>query len=122
VPPAVPAAPASDIATVDQFPLNLHTPFDFAGHLNLDQQHNQSDDSITPQHDSRNQLTNLLDAEKNKTHFAPGTSMRSDATCFFIRNYLMVRDDPKSDSVHGGGYTTCVPSVRFRVYTTDERR
>jgi hypothetical protein len=39
-------------------------------------------------------------------------------TCYKIRNYLVVRDDPHSDSFHRDGYTTCVPAARFRIYTT----
>lgn len=46
----------------------------------------------------------------------------SDVLCYKIASYLMVRDDPNSDSTHIVGYTTCVPAARFRVYTTVEHR
>jgi hypothetical protein len=44
----------------------------------------------------------------------------ADRTCLYIRDYVVVRDSPHSDSVHRDGYTTCVPAARFRVYTTAE--
>ncbi len=42
----------------------------------------------------------------------------SDATCFSIRSYLVVRDSPDSDTTHRDGSTTCVPTARFRMYST----
>jgi hypothetical protein len=45
----------------------------------------------------------------------------ADVACLAIRRYRMVRDDAHSDAVHFGGYTTCVPAARFRMYTTVER-
>ena len=83
-----------------------------------------ADDSIKAQSSSRKQLIRLLDAQRDAPRFAPfvpGSDFQSDTTCFFIRSYLMVRDDPHSDSTHRDGSTTCVPSARFRVYTADER-
>ncbi|MGA9544030.1 MAG: hypothetical protein WBQ85_10695 [Candidatus Sulfotelmatobacter sp.] len=46
----------------------------------------------------------------------------SGKTCFYIRNYLVIRDSPHSDSTHRDGSSTCVPAARFRVYTTDRGR
>jgi hypothetical protein len=80
-----------------------------------------ADDPVKAQSASRKQLIKLLDAQRNAPRFIPGSDIRSDTTCFFIRSYLMVRDDPHSDSTHRDGSTTCVPSARFRVYTADER-
>jgi hypothetical protein len=40
-----------------------------------------------------------------------------DLACYTIRSYRVVRDSPDSDSTHGDGYTTCVPSARIRYYT-----
>ena len=45
-------------------------------------------------------------------------SPESDRTCYFIRDYVVIRDSPHSDSVHRDGSFTCVPGSRFRVYTT----
>ena len=45
-------------------------------------------------------------------------SPESDKTCYFIRDYVVIRDSPHSDSVHHDGSFTCVPGSRFRVYTT----
>jgi hypothetical protein len=78
-----------------------------------------ADDPIKAQSASRKQLIQLLDAQRPR--FIPRSDLQSDTTCFFIRSYLMVRDDPHSDSTHRDGSTTCVPSARFRVYTADER-
>jgi hypothetical protein len=40
-------------------------------------------------------------------------------TCYSIRSYVVVRDDPNSDSTHHDSSTTCVPASRFKVYTSD---
>ena len=45
-------------------------------------------------------------------------SPESDRTCYFIRDYVVIRDSSHSDSVHRDGSFTCVPGSRFRVYTT----
>jgi hypothetical protein len=41
-------------------------------------------------------------------------------TCYTIRSFVVVRDDPRSDSTHRDGSTTCVPASRFKVYTSDQ--
>jgi hypothetical protein len=46
----------------------------------------------------------------------------TDAACFAIRSYRVVRDSPQSDTTHFGGYTTCVPAARFRMYTATFRQ
>ena len=124
VPPMlpVPAAPASDITTADQPSIILYPQFDFDRVLNSAPQNEQSDDSMKTQDESRKDLLHLFDAEKNRPYFIPRSQMQSDATCFAIRSYRVVREDPQSDSVRRDGYTTCVPAARFRVYTTEERR
>jgi hypothetical protein len=45
-------------------------------------------------------------------------SPESDRTCYFIRDYVVIRDSPQSDSTHRDGSFTCVPGSRFRVYKT----
>jgi hypothetical protein len=45
----------------------------------------------------------------------------SDKTCYYIRNYLVTRDSPHSDSTHRDGYLTCVSAARFRLYVTTDR-
>lgn len=49
--------------------------------------------------------------------FPAGLESSTDATCYAIRSYLVVRDSPDSDSTHRDGSTTCVPAARFRVHT-----
>lgn len=80
-----------------------------------------ADDPIKAQSASRKQLVEFLDAQRNAPRSIPGSDLQSGTACFFIRSYLMVPDHPNSDSTHYAGSTTCVPSARFRVYTTDER-
>jgi hypothetical protein len=80
-----------------------------------------SDDPANAQSQSRGHLITLLDLERTAPRYIPKSDLQSDTTCFFIRSYLMVRDDPHSDSTHRDGSTTCVPSARFRVYTANER-
>lgn len=55
-------------------------------------------------------------------HNEPGFSLGPDSerTCYYIRDYVVIRDSPHSDSVHRDGSSTCVPGARFRVYTTAE--
>lgn len=45
-----------------------------------------------------------------------------DKTCYFIRDYVVIRDSPHSDVTHRDGSFTCVPGSRFRVYTTAEKK
>jgi hypothetical protein len=55
--------------------------------------------------------------------FPVGLESSTDATCYAIRSYLVVRDSPDSDSTHRDGSTTCVPAARFRVHTAvDQQR
>ncbi len=41
-------------------------------------------------------------------------------TCYAIRSYRVVRDDPQSDSTHRDGSTTCVAASRFKMYSSDK--
>jgi hypothetical protein len=77
------------------------------------------DDPIKANSFSRKQLIELLDAEQNGVHFNPHSSVSSDRDCLYIYSILMVRDSPQSDSTHYAGSTTCVPSARFRLHTTE---
>jgi hypothetical protein len=45
----------------------------------------------------------------------------SDTTCFTMRSYVVARDSPDSDSTHMTGYSTCQPTSRYRLKTTEER-
>jgi hypothetical protein len=63
--------------------------------------------------EARDQWGNSHDASQG---FALGPE--SDRTCYFIRDYVVIRDSPHSDSTHRDGSFTCVPGSRFRVYTT----
>lgn len=53
---------------------------------------------------------------RNEPGFSLGPD--SDRTCYYIRDYVVIRDSPHSDSVHRDGSSTCVPGARFHVYTT----
>jgi hypothetical protein len=46
----------------------------------------------------------------------------ADRTCYFIRDYVVIRDSPHSDATHRDGSFNCVPGSRFRVYTTRAQR
>jgi hypothetical protein len=66
-----------------------------------------------------------VDAAQNGDHSGqdlrqeriPMPSAAKEIACFSIRSYVVVRDSPNSDATHSDGYTTCVPSARFRVYS-----
>jgi hypothetical protein len=45
----------------------------------------------------------------------PLVSQQDGATCYSIRSYRVVRDDPQSDSTRAAGYSTCLPATRFRI-------
>jgi hypothetical protein len=40
---------------------------------------------------------------------------QNDTLCYAMRSYKVARDDPRSDSTHASGYSTCEPAKRFRV-------
>jgi|ERR1700678_190366 hypothetical protein len=40
-----------------------------------------------------------------------------DTLCYSMRSYKVARDDPRSDSTHPTGYSTCQPAARFRTYS-----
>jgi hypothetical protein len=42
-------------------------------------------------------------------------------TCLKIRSYVVARDSKDSDSTHPVSYSTCQPSTRYRVRTTEMR-
>jgi len=46
---------------------------------------------------------------------------QSDLTCYTIRSYVVARDSKDSDSTHPAGYSTCRPSDRYQVRTTEIR-
>ena len=45
----------------------------------------------------------------------------ADTGCFTIRSYVVARDSKDSDSTHLVSYSTCVPSDRYHVKTTEIR-
>jgi hypothetical protein len=45
----------------------------------------------------------------------------SDLTCYTIRSYVVARDSKGSESTHPAGYSTCRPSDRYQVRTTEMR-
>ncbi len=45
----------------------------------------------------------------------------SDNTCLKIRSYVVARDSKDSDSTHPVSYSTCQPSSRYRLKTTEIR-
>ena len=45
----------------------------------------------------------------------------SDSTCYSIRSYVVARDSKDSDSTHPAGYSTCQPTDRYRLKSTEIR-
>ncbi|MGA9508831.1 MAG: hypothetical protein WBV55_09450 [Candidatus Sulfotelmatobacter sp.] len=39
---------------------------------------------------------------------------QTDGVCLKMRTYKVARDDPRSDSTHPAGYSTCQPAARFQ--------
>jgi hypothetical protein len=50
-----------------------------------------------------------------------GGDLDGVTTCLKIRSYVVARDSKDSDSTHPVGYSTCQPSTRYRVRTTEMR-
>ncbi len=44
----------------------------------------------------------------------------NQSACLTLRTYRVVRESPGSDSTRPAGYTTCVPSARFKLKTAVE--
>jgi hypothetical protein len=86
-----------------------------------DTQKAPSNDSVKAHRKSRNELIQLFDAAQNRSYVVRGMALQSDVTCYAIRSYLVVRDDPKSDATHRDGSTTCVPAARVRMFTTADQ-
>ena len=106
-----PSASLSDSAAADQFQVGSYPQIDFDG------QNGPKDDPIKERSGSRKDLMKLLDTEQNRPHVVRGMELHSDVTCYSIRSYLVVRDDPHSDTTHRDGYSTCVPAARVRMYS-----
>lgn len=49
------------------------------------------------------------------------TEHMGDTFCLAIRSYVVARDSKDSDSTHLVSYSTCQPSARYRVKTTEMR-
>ena len=65
-------------------------------------------------------LAEIRDEWGNSRNASQGLSLgpEADRTCYFIRDYVVIRDSPHSDSTYRDGSFICVPGSRFRVYTT----
>lgn len=50
-----------------------------------------------------------------------GGDLDGVTTCLTIRSYVVARDSKDSDSTHPVSYSTCQPSTRYRVRTTEIR-
>jgi hypothetical protein len=50
-----------------------------------------------------------------------GGDLDGVTTCLKIRSYVVARDSKDSDSTHPVSYSTCQPSTRYRVRTTEIR-
>ncbi len=45
----------------------------------------------------------------------------ADTTCLSMRSYVVARDSKDSDSTHPAGYSTCQPTSRYRLKSTEIR-
>jgi hypothetical protein len=50
------------------------------------------------------------------------TLQQNEPTCYMLRTYRVVRENPQSDSTRPAGYSTCQPSTRFQVRTAVDSR
>jgi hypothetical protein len=70
-----------------------------------------------------NRRTLLLGPEADAGMVLSGLGGELDGvtTCLKIRSYVVARDSKDSDSTHPVSYSTCQPSTRYRVRTTEIR-
>ena len=70
-----------------------------------------------------NKRTLLLGPETDAGMLLSGLGGDLDGvtTCLKIRSYVVARDSKDSDSTHPVSYSTCQPSSRYRVRTTEIR-
>jgi hypothetical protein len=54
-------------------------------------------------------------------HFPQKPQQDADTTCYSIRSYVVARDSKDSDSTHPAGYSTCQPTNRYRLKSTEIR-
>ena len=57
----------------------------------------------------------------DRLSFASPGQRLDDTVCYTIRSYVVARDRKDSDSVHPVGYSTCQPSNRYRLRTTEKK-
>jgi hypothetical protein len=72
---------------------------------------------------NKNTHTLLLGPEADAGMLLSGLGGDLDGvtTCLKIRSYVVARDSKDSDSTHPVSYSTCQPSTRYRVRTTEIR-
>jgi hypothetical protein len=51
----------------------------------------------------------------------PSNGSDADTTCLSMRTYVVARDSKDSDSTHPAGYSTCQPTDRYRLKSTEIR-
>ncbi|HEY6371284.1 MAG TPA: hypothetical protein VIX37_11950 [Candidatus Sulfotelmatobacter sp.] len=61
------------------------------------------------------------DADAGMVLSGLGGDLDGVTTCLKIRSYVVARDSKDSDSTHPVSYSTCQPSTRYRVRTTEIR-
>jgi hypothetical protein len=57
----------------------------------------------------------LHPAPTRRSRMQDSSDGQNGATCYAMRTYRVVRDDPHSDSTRPAGYSTCQPATRFRL-------
>jgi len=84
-------------------------------------------DQIRLGHDDFSQFKDFPDVRNFKLNNRPVTIFTLDGqledqpTCYAIRSYVVARDSKESDSTHPAGYSTCRPSTRYQLKTTEMR-
>lgn len=69
-------------------------------------------------HDSNPLTKSVL---PNPFHFAEKPQQEAETSCLSIRSYVVERDSKDSDSTHPVSYSTCQPTERYRLKSTEIR-
>jgi hypothetical protein len=75
----------------------------------------KSADSSSPAAESKKDSVVIRPLDSGMQHIL--TLEQNEATCYTLRTYRVVRDDPESDTTRPAGYSTCQRAARFQLRT-----
>jgi hypothetical protein len=113
------ATQSAIVASAEPWKFIPNQPADSAA--GRDRLNSQQIDKYKVSHSKTDARTLLLGPEADAGMILSGLDGQGDGvtTCLKIRSYVVARDSKDSDSTHPVSYSTCQPSSRYRVRTTE---